>query len=246
MSSLALAHTRYLLLEQLRVPVGLIAGALFPAITMVAFVVPFAGQDPRAATMATGSLMFFGAMSGALIGLSITVAQDRERPWNPYLRTLPAGPAAHFTGRILATLVTTLVSTVPVLVVGALFTEATFTAPRLLAAVGVVVAGTVPFMLLGLLIGYLMAAKGAIAVSQVLFFPLAILGGLLLPPAILPDFIQVVSPFTPTRGVAELVWAVTARTTPDPVALVSLAVWTALAAVAAGWAYRRDEGRRFS
>lgn len=90
MSSLVVAHTRYLMIEQIRVPIGLLASSLFPAISMLAFVVPFAGQDPVAATSATGSLMFFGAMSAAVIGLSISVAQDRELPWN-YLRTLPAG-----------------------------------------------------------------------------------------------------------------------------------------------------------
>ncbi|MFB4282897.1 MULTISPECIES: ABC transporter permease [unclassified Nonomuraea] len=227
-------------------PIGLLAGALFPAISMVAFVVPLAGDDPRPATMATGSLMFFGAMAGALIGLSITVAQDREQPWNPYLRTLPAGPLPRFTGRILATLAVTLVSVVPVLLVAVFLTEATTTPVRLLLGLGVLVVGVIPFMLMALFIGFVMTAKGAIAMSQALFFPMAIVGGLLLPPAMLPDFIAVVSPYVPTRGVAELLWAITAGTTPDPVALVALAVWTVAAAAGAAWAYRRDEGRRFS
>ncbi|MFB4263935.1 ABC transporter permease [Nonomuraea sp. GTA35] len=246
MPELVAAHTRLFLLEQLRVPVGLLASSLFPAISMVAFVVPFAGDDPQAATMATGSMMFFGAMAGALINLSITVAQDRELPWNPYLRTLPAGPLPRFTGRILATLAGTLVSIVPVLLVAAFLTEATTTPLRLLLGLGALVVGVVPFMLMGLFIGSVMAAKGAIAASQVLFFPMAIVGGLLLPPAMLPDFVEVISPYVPTRGVAELLWAVTAGTTPNAVALVSLAGWTVVTAIAAAWAYRRDEGRRFS
>jgi ABC-2 type transport system permease protein len=246
MPELVAAHTRLFLLEQLRVPVGLLASSLFPAISMVAFVVPFAGDDPKAATMATGSMMFFGAMAGALINLSITVAQDRELPWNPYLRTLPAGPLPRFTGRILATLAGTLVSIVPVLLVAAFLTEATTTPLRLLLGLGALVVGVVPFMLMGLFIGSVMAAKGAIAASQVLFFPMAIVGGLLLPPAMLPDFVEVISPYVPTRGVAELLWAVTAGTTPNAVALISLAGWTVVTAIAAAWAYRRDEGRRFS
>ncbi|GAA4920552.1 ABC-2 type transport system permease protein [Nonomuraea thailandensis] len=246
MPELVVAHTRLFLLEQLRVPVGLLASSLFPAISMVAFVVPFAGDDPRAATMATGSMMFFGAMAGTLVNLSITVAQDRELPWNPYLRTLPAGPVPRFTGRILAALAGTLVSVVPVLLVAAFLTEATTTPLRLLLGLGALVVGVVPFMLMGLFIGSVMSAKAAIAASQVLFFPMAIVGGLLLPPAILPDFIEVVSPYVPTRGVAELLWAVTAGTTPNAVALISLAGWTVVAAIAAAWAYRRDEGRRFS
>ncbi|MEV0628992.1 ABC transporter permease [Nonomuraea wenchangensis] len=246
MPSLVAAHTRYLLLEQIRVPIGLLASSLFPAVSMVAFVVPFAGQDPVAATTATGSLMFFGAMSAALIGLAVSVSQDRELPWNPYLRTLPAGPFPRFAGRMLSTLAVMLVSVVPVIVVAALFTEATITPGRLLLGLGALFAGSVPFMLMGLLIGLLLSSKAAMAVAQVLFFPMAIVGGLLLPPQILPGFVQVVSPYVPTRGAAELIWWAVAGTAPGTVALVMLAVWTAATAVAAAWAYRRDEGRRFS
>ncbi|MFI7642063.1 ABC transporter permease [Nonomuraea sp. NPDC049400] len=246
MSSLVLAHTRYLMLEQIRVPISILASAFFPAVSMLAFVVPFAGGDPAAATTATASLMFFGAMSGALIGLAISVAQDREQPWNPYLRTLPAGPFPRFAGRILTTVAVMLVSVIPVLLLAAFFTQATITPPRLLLGLVALVVGGIPFMLLGLLIGFLLSSKGAIAVSQILFFPLAVVGGLLLPPSVLPGFIEVISPYTPARGAAELLWAMTAGHSPDPVALVMLAVWTVALALAAGWAYRRDEGRRFS
>ncbi|MEU6712343.1 ABC transporter permease [Nonomuraea sp. NPDC046802] len=246
MSSLVMAHTRYLMIEQLRVPISIVASALIPAVTMLAFVVPFAGDDPVAATMSTGSLTFFGAMSSALIGLSITVALDREQPWNPYLRTLPAGPVPRFAGRILVTLATMLTSVIPVLVVAALLTEATITPVQLLPGLGVLMAGGIPFILMALFIGLMLSSKAAIAVSQVLFFPMAILGGLLLPPQMMPGFIEVVSPYTPARGAAELLWAVTVGRDPNPVALVALACWTVVAAVAAAWAYRRDEGRRFS
>ncbi|MEO3790338.1 ABC transporter permease [Nonomuraea sp. B10E15] len=246
MSSMVAAHTRYLMTEQIRVPIGLLASALFPAISMVAFVVPMAGDHAQAATMASASMMFFGATSGALIGLSIAVATDREQPWNAYLRTLPAGPFPRFAGRMVSTLAVMLASVVPVLLVAAFLTEATITPLRLLAGLGVLVACGIPFMLMGLFLGYVLPSKAVIAVSQLLFFPLAILGGLLVPPAYLPDFIGVVSPYTPMRGAAELLWAVTAGSSPDLVSVVMLAVWTVAAAVAAGWAYRRDEGRRFS
>ncbi|WP_433352066.1 ABC transporter permease [Microtetraspora malaysiensis] len=246
MSSLVLAHTRYLMIEQIRVPIGILASSFFPAISMLAFVVPFAGQDVKGATTATASLMFFGAMSSALIGLSIAVSQDREAPWNPYLRTLPAGPFPRFAGRILSTLAVMLISVIPVLVVGALFTEATITPTGLLLGLGALVTSVVPFMLMGLFVGFVMASKAAMAVSQLLFFPMAILGGLLLPPQILPEFVQVVSPYVPIRGAAELISWATAGVSPNAVSLVMLAVWTVLLAAAAVWAYRRDEGRRFS
>jgi ABC-2 type transport system permease protein len=246
MSSLILAHTRYQALEQLRVPIGLLASALFPAISMLAFVVPFAGGDPLAATTATGSMMLIGAMSAALMSLSISVSQDREQPWNPYLRTLPAGPFPRFAGRILTTMGMMLISVIPVLVIAGLFTEATITVPRLLLGVAAVLVSSIPFMLIGLFIGFAMPSKAAIAVSQILFFPLAIVGGLMMPLQVMPAFVETISRFVPSRGAGELVWWLAAGVEPKVLPLVTLVIWTLVAGAAAAWAYRRDEGRRFS
>lgn len=246
MSSLILAHTRYQALEQLRVPIGLLAGSLFPAISMLAFVVPFAGGDPLTATTATGSMMLIGAMSAALMSLSISVSQDREQPWNPYLRTLPAGPLPRFAGRILTTMGMMVISMIPVLVIAGLFTEAAITAPRLLLGVAAVLVSSIPFMLIGLFIGFVMPSKAAIAVSQILFFPLAIVGGLMVPLQAMPAFVETVSRFVPSRGAGELVWWLATGVEPKALPLVMLVVWTVLAGAAAAWAYRRDEGRRFS
>ncbi|NUW34050.1 ABC transporter permease [Nonomuraea sp. SMC257] len=246
MSSLVLAHTRYQLLEQIRVPLGLVASAFFPAASMLAFVVPFGGDDPVGATRATGSMMMIGAMSAAVMGLSISVAQDREQPWNPYLRTLPAGPFPRFAGRILTTMAVMLAATVPVLVIAALLTKASVTAPRLALGLAALLAGALPFMLIGLFLGFLLPSKAAIGVSQVVFFPIAIVGGLFMPPQFMPEFLQALSPYVPSRGAAELVWSAATGSTPNITGIVMLVVWTVAAALAAAWAYRRDEGRRFS
>ncbi|NUR86618.1 MAG: ABC transporter permease [Nonomuraea sp.] len=246
MSSLAMSHFRYQLLEQIRVPIGVAASAFFPAAAMAAFVVPFAGDDPVASTMATGSMTAFGAMSASVIGLGIAVAQARELPWDAYLRTLPAGPFPNFAGRILTTMAISLMSIVPVLLIAAFLTEATTTVPRLLLGVLALLVGSVPFMLLGLLVGYLLPPKAAIAVSQILFFPIAILGGLMFNPLALPPLIAAVSPYVPSRGMVELIWAVTTDAPTNVTAIVMLVVWTVVLAIGAAWAYRRDEGQRFA
>lgn len=246
MSSLVLAHTRHQLLEQIRVPIGLLAGGLFPAISMLAFAVPFLGDDPVASSMSMGSMMLVGAISSALIGLAVSVAQDREQPWHPYLRTLPAGPLPHFAGRILSAMTVMVLSVIPVVLVAALFTAAVITPVRLAAMLAAVLAGAVPFMLMGLFLGLVLPSKGALAVSQVLFFPFAIVGGLFMPPQVMPGFLEAVSAFVPSRGAGELVWWAAAGTPPQVLPLVTLAAWTVLAAAVAVWAHRRDEGRRFS
>ncbi|MEK8108533.1 hypothetical protein NKG94_33500 [Micromonospora sp. M12] len=41
-------------------------------------------------------------------------------------------------------------------------------------------------------------------------------------------------------------WAATGDYSAEPLAVIMLGVWVVLLATLAAWAYRRDEGRRFS
>ena len=243
---LALVHARYQLLEIIRIPVAVVGSAFFPAAAMLFFVVPFAGDDPTGATYATAAMVTFAVMSANIFQYGVGVAEDRDQPWNPYTRTLPAGPAPRLAGRILAGLVLTYVSMIPVVVIAAVATEARVGALQFLLGLGAVAVISVPFTLLGLTIGYSLPSKAAIVVVQVIFFPLAFGGGLLSGPDDAPGFIKAIAPYLPTRGAVELLWAAVTDFRPDTRALVMLAVWVLVLAVAAGWAYRRDEGRRFS
>ncbi|WP_084958546.1 ABC transporter permease [Thermoactinospora rubra] len=245
LARLVLAHTKVQLTEQRRIPIALVASTFFPAVAMLAFVVPNV-EGAVAATVATASMVLFATMSSAMMGLGIGVAADRELPWDPYLRTLPAGPFPRFAARILTFMVIALISVVPVVVIAWLFTDATITPVRMLLGVAALMATTVPFMLIGLFIGYLLPSKAAIAVSQLLFFPIAILGGLLGNPMDLPAFIDVVAPYMPSRGAVQLIWLATTDVPTQTLPIVMLGVWTVVMGLLAAWAYRRDEGRRFS
>lgn len=147
---------------------------------------------------------------------------------------------------MLAGLVITYVSLIPVVVISATLTAARITpAAFLLAAVTVAVV-SVPFTLMGLAIGYSLPSKAAIVVAQLVFFPLAFGGGLLSAPDEAPGFIEAVAPYLPTRGAVELMWAAVGDYPVRPLSLAMLGVWVVVMAGLAGWAYRRDEGRRFS
>ncbi|WP_093081133.1 ABC transporter permease [Pseudonocardia oroxyli] len=242
--SMTVLHWRYLLLEQIRVPIGLVSTAAFPALSLLFFVVPF---DYGAAdeTAAVVGLSVFAVMSSFLFTFGVGVADDRERSWDPYLRTLPVAAWPRIAGRILSGATFALVAIIPVIVVGALFTQATATVPRLVLGIVALVVAGLPFLLGGLAIGYSLPVKAALPVTQLIFFPVAFAGGLLLPPQLFPGWLEAVSLVTPARGARELVvWAVQ-DTAPDTLALVVLAGWTVLTAALAVWAYRRDEGRRF-
>jgi ABC-2 type transport system permease protein len=244
--SLTLVHARFQLIETVRIPIALIGSAFFPAASMLFFVVPFAGNDPTYATYATASMVTFAIMTTNLFQYGIGVAEDRGQPWDPYTRTLPAGPAPRFAGRILAGLVLMVISLTPVVLIAAVATTATVTLPGFVAAVGVTVVAAVPFTLMGLSIGYALPAKAAIVVAQVLFLPLAFGGGLLTAPGDAPGFVQHLAPYLPTGGAAGLMWSAVGDYPLRAGSILALAGWTVALAALAAWAYRRDEGRRFS
>ncbi|MFF5227037.1 ABC transporter permease [Dactylosporangium sp. NPDC000521] len=244
--SLALTHARFRVLETARIPVAVVGGAFFPAASMLFFVVPFAGDDAAGATYATASMVMFAVMTSSLFTYGVGVAEDRAQPWDPYSRTLPAGPAAAFTGRVLSGLTFTLLSLIPVVIIGAALTAATASPVQLLLAIGAVGLGALPFTFMGLAIGYSLPTKAALAVAQIIFFPLAFGGGLLSAPGHAPGFVETVAPYLPTRGAAELLWAAVGDFTVSATSMASLAVWTVAAAGLAAWAHRRDEGARFN
>ncbi|WP_432926554.1 ABC transporter permease [Microbispora sp. CA-135349] len=243
--SLALTHAKYQFLEGVRMPIAVIGAAFFPAAAMIFFVVPFTADDPIASTYATASMITFALMTTCLFQFGAGIADDRAQAWDPFTRTLPAGPLPRFAGRILCGLAFMVISMIPLLVIAAAATEAHITPLRFVASAGAVAVVAVVFTLMGLAIGYLLPFKAALAVAQLLFFPLAFGGGLLAAPGQSPGFVEAIAPYLPSRGAVELMWAAVGDFRVNWLSVGALGGWLALLAVVAAWAYRRDQGRRF-
>jgi len=246
LAALVLTHARFQLIETARTPIAVIGSAFWPAASMLAFVVPFVGDDPVAATYATASMVTFAVMSTNLFQYGVGVADDRVQPWEPYVRTLPAGALPRFAGRLLSGLALMAFSLLPVVVIAALLTAATVSPAAFLAAAGATAVIAVPFILMGLAIGYSMPPKAAVVVAQVLFFPLAFGGGLMTAPGSAPGFVEHLAPYLPTGASVRLMWAAVGEFPLQVGSVLSLIAWIVGLAGVALWAYRRDEGRRFS
>ena len=244
---LVAVHTKFQLLETIRIPVAVIGNTVFPALALFFFVVPQAevAGNRLWATTAVAGLAFFSVCSASMFTHGLGVSEDRESPFDPFVRALPAGPVPRFVGRILVGLVMALLGMVPLLLVAAFFTEAGVPAGRLLAGVGTLLVGAVPFILVGIAIGYALTAKAAIAIVQVVLFPLAFAGGLFMPPSLFPAWMDTVSLATPTRAGRDLLVDALGVETAAGSSWFVLLAWTVVLGVLAVWAYRRDEGRRF-
>ncbi|WP_454050645.1 ABC transporter permease [Cellulomonas sp. Marseille-Q8402] len=245
--SLAWLHTKFQLLESVRVPIAVIGNLLFPSLALLFFVVPqpAVADDPLAAVAAVAQLGTFAVMSACLFTLGAGVSEDRQLAFDPYVRTLPAGAGPRMAGRIANGIVFCLGAQVPVILIALLLTEASTEAWRVAAGIGMVPVVAVPFLLLGLAIGYALSAKAAIAVVQAVLFPLAFAGGLFLPPQAFPAWLDTLSMALPSRAARDLAVQVTTGVEGYALALPVLLGWTAVFAALAVVAYRRDEGRRF-
>ncbi len=138
-----------------------------------------------------------------------------------------------------------LASILPVIVIGALATEATADPWRILVGLGALAVASLPFMFLGIAIGYSMPSKAAIAVVQVAMFGLAFAGGLFLPPFLFADWLNALSRFLPSRQAREFViWAVQGGGLESCV-WMGILLWTAGSLALALVLFRRDEGRRY-
>jgi len=138
-----------------------------------------------------------------------------------------------------------LLAVIPVIAVGGLLTAAEASPARIVAGFIALAIAAIPFMLIGIAIGYAMSFTVAMAVIQIAMFALAFIGGLFLPPLLFPQWLDVISRFTPARQARELViWAVEGGTLQWWV-WVGIIAWTAVSLALALVLFRRDEGRRY-
>jgi ABC-2 type transport system permease protein len=186
----------------------------------------------------------FAFLGVAFFQFGVGFAVDRVTSWALYVRTLPLGPAPRMAGRVISALVFSIASGLVVVLVASALTDARLDPVEWAALVAALIAGCVPFALLGMGLGYLTSPKGALPIANVLYLALAYVGGLWTGPERLPGALETVSLAMPSRAYAELVIAAATGAWPPP-ETAALAGWAVAFGALAVIAYRRDEGVRY-
>lgn len=189
------------------------------------------------ATMMLASFGAFGVISVALLNPGIGVAEDRERGWLRVKRVSPVPVGTTLAAKVAASLPVAFgVYAAMSLTAVALGTFDTDVGTWLQIA-GALLLGSLPFALLGVAVGFTASGRAAPAITNAIFLPMAIAGGLWLPIEALPRVVQHIAPVLPTYHVSQLGLGVLLG---EPVVdhLVALAAATAVTAVAAAVAYR--------
>ncbi|SFE38117.1 ABC transporter permease [Blastococcus tunisiensis] len=193
-------------------------------------------QDVAASVMV--SMMAYGAL-GAALGATIRVSFDRASGWLRQLRVTPVPQTRVVAVDVAVGGLLTLPGLLVVALVGRFVNGVALPLGTWIALVGVLWAGSVAFVALGLLIGWSLEEKAAGGAIGILGVILAALGGLWWPVELFPGPMQVLARFMPSYWYAEMGRDVAAGGSPAVLTVAALAAFTAVFAVLAVTVARR-------
>ncbi|HEX7005455.1 MAG TPA: ABC transporter permease [Trueperaceae bacterium] len=245
-----LKEAKYEFLKLWRLPVYSLSTLVFPAMFYVIFGLTFAGQYTAGVSLTTYMLATYGAfgvIGCALFGFGVAVAVERGQGWMLLKRASPMPPLVYFAAKLaMALLFSGLVITM-LFSLGALVGGVRLPVLGWLQLFLTLLAGALPFSMMGLAFGYLLGPNSAPAVLNLVYLPMAFVSGLWIPIDVLPQAIRQFAPLLPPYHYSQLaLGTIGADRGGDPLLhLAVLAGYTLLFLAVALVGYRRDEGRTF-
>lgn len=243
-------RTAYLGLEvkrALRNPRFLMFTMVFPVVIFIIDVSAFGhGKVPGSAVSYAAYLMVsmsaFGAFMAAM-NTGARTAVERSAGWQRQLRLTPLRPMGYLAAK---GAVGTLVALPPILlvaIVGVLFEHVQLSAAGWAQVVLGVWIATIPFAVLGLLVGQLATAETMQVFTSGLMIVLGFLGGILIPTTVFPNWMADIARVLPSYWLADIGHGALLGNTDVTRAVLWLAGWTVVLAFAVVRRYQRDSAR---
>ncbi|HWG25881.1 ABC transporter permease [Actinospica sp.] len=217
-------------------------------ITPVGFYLLFAtifGKDPAKPGELKGTIEIMVAMAayggiwGALSATGPRIAHERSSGWLEQLRSMPLATRQVMAAKLAAGMVVALPALLLVCATGAAFKGVGLDAWQWAAMAAAMWVGCLPFALLGIAIGYAVGGETAFPLSYAVYLAMSILGGLWVPPSVLPASFRTVADALPTYRLADLGWHIAGGGAPAAADVAVLAGWTVGLGLLATWVYRR-------
>jgi len=198
------------ILKAIRAPEFLVPTLIFPVAFYALFGVALSNGDSKNAAYLLATFGIFATMGPSIFGFGIAVANEREHGWLDLKRAAPAPAISYVLAKVITTLIFASVAVALLHAVAGFGAGVALPRATWATLLGVHILSTLPFILIGLIIGFLMRASGAVAVANLLFMGLAVLGGLWIPIAVFPAVMQTLAQFLPSFHLAEIALHVSA------------------------------------
>lgn len=227
----------------IRLPGFWVPTILFPAMLYAFFGMQSA--DTPWAMNSVASFAIYAVLGVGFFQFGVSVAQDRESAFALWQRSLPGNAVFPWIARILASLIFVMAAVGLVIAVATWIAGVQLGAAPLFRLLGACVIAAITATLMGTALGSLASSRAAVPLANLIYLPLAYLGGLWVPPFVMPAAINAVSEWTPTRAMGELGWAAVQGQTISAHYATLLVVWTLVAAGITWFAQRRSRKALF-
>ena len=243
MSALAILGREFSaeLAKSIRMPEFALPTLVLPVVFYALFGIMLA-KEATAAPYLLATFGVFAALGPSLFGFGIGIATEREEGTLALKSVSPMPAFIYPVAKLAMTFVFVALVLAAIYALGVFAGGASFT-PREWAGLFVVhMLSVVPFSLIGIFLGYTLKSQGAIAFGNILFFPLAVLGGLWMPIFVFPPILQAIAQALPSYHLAQLALIAGGMQTPDQfwLHIAVTAAWTLVLAIAVAWAVRRE------
>lgn len=244
MSSLAILGREFSaeIVKSRRMPEFAIPTLVLPVVFYGLFGIMLA-RDATAAPYLLATFGIFAALGPSLFGFGIGVATEREEGTLALKSVSPMPAYVYPIAKLLMTFVFVALVLAMIYALGVFGGGVSFTPGEWAGLLAVHLFAVVPFSLMGLLLGYTVKAQGAIAIANILFFPLAVLGGLWMPIFVFPAFLQGIAQVLPSYHLAQMAIIAGGMQDAGPfwIHLAVTLAWTVVLALAVAWAVRREQ-----
>lgn len=231
------------LLKSLRAPEFIVPTLALPVAFYALFGVAISSGD-QASVYMLATYGVFAVMGPAIFGFGAGVANERDRGWLKLKRAAPAPAISYIGAKLFATLFFATLALLLVYAVAGFVAGVELPRTTWLLLLGVHLSCAVPFVLIGLTLGFSMGSNGAIAVSNIVFLAMSALGGLWLPIFILPSALQSFAAYLPSYHLGEIALSIV-EAPGERVLMNNLLPVAAMTAILAGltvfaWLRQRD------
>lgn len=204
---LIFAYIKSEFLNFFRQPSYVTSTLVFPSVFFMFFALPNV-DSVESAQLMFGSFSCYAVLSVVFFQFSVTTAMERSSHWQQFLKTLPVFFWQWMSAKLIVSLSFALLSALILMLTVFITTDLSFSFILVFKSLLALILAGLPFCFMGLIIGYMVSEQSAIPVSNLFYLPLSFAGGLWLPPEALPEIVQKVSMYLPSRHYGEVLWAI--------------------------------------
>jgi ABC-2 type transport system permease protein len=195
-------ETQYEFVRMLRTKAFSLAVIGFPVMFYMVF-----GSSNRHGMFARylmSSYSCMGVVSACLFGIGMGIAMERAQGWLELKQASPMPRAAYLGAKLMSCAAFAVGMVATLVTLGVTVGGVSLTVGEGLKLAGVILAGSVPFTAMGLLVALLVPANAAPGVINLIYLPMSFASGFWMPISSLPHWLRVLAPALPTYHLAQL------------------------------------------